>query len=45
MWAFGGSEPLDTSGLRRVELSVGDATLAFTPDDVADVVRELLPHA
>jgi threonine aldolase len=45
LWAFGGSEPLDTPGLRRLELTVGDATLAFTPDDVAGVVRQFLPDA
>ena len=44
LWAFGGSATLDTPGLRRLELTVGDATLAFTPDDVADVVREFLPR-
>jgi threonine aldolase len=43
LWAFGGSVALDTPGLRGLELSVGDATLAFTPDDVAELVRELLP--
>jgi threonine aldolase len=45
LWAFGGSEPLDTPGVRRLELTVGDATLAFTPDDVAGVVRQFLPDA
>jgi threonine aldolase len=45
LWAFGGSEPLDTPGLRRLELTVGDATLGFTPDDVAGVVRQFLPDA
>ena len=44
LWAFGGSAPLDTPGLRR-ELTVGDATLAYTPDEVADIVRELVPGA
>lgn len=43
LWAFGGGAPLDTPSLRGLELTVGDATLAFTPDEVADIVRELLP--
>ncbi len=43
LWAFGGSGPVDTPGIRALELTVGDATLAFSPDEVADVVRELLP--
>lgn len=41
----GGAGSVDNPGLRRLELTVGDATLAFTPDDVAAVVRELLPRA
>jgi threonine aldolase len=44
LWAFGGGASVDTPGLRGLELTVGDATLAFTPDDVADIVRELLPR-
>jgi threonine aldolase len=45
LWAFGGGAPLDTPGLCGLELTVGDATLAFTPDEVADIVHELLPRA
>jgi threonine aldolase len=45
VWAFGGSGPLDTPRMRGLELTVGDATLAFSPDEVADIVRELLPRA
>ena len=30
-------------GPRRVELTVGDATLAMAPVEVADAVRALLP--
>jgi hypothetical protein len=44
LWAFGGSMALDTPGVRGLELTVGDATLHFTPSDVAEVVRELLPR-
>jgi len=43
LWTFGGSSPTDTPGTRRVELTVGDATLAFTPAEVAAAVRALLP--
>jgi threonine aldolase len=43
LWAFGGSMPADTPGYRRVELSVGDATLALTPREVTAAVRALLP--
>lgn len=43
LWAFGDSRPTDTPGFRRVELSVGDATLAVTSEQVASAVRALLP--
>jgi threonine aldolase len=43
LWTWGGSSPTDTPGLRRVELTVGDATLAMAPGEVADAVRGLLP--
>jgi threonine aldolase len=43
LWTWGGSSPTDTPGVRRVELTVGDATLAMAPEEVADVVRALLP--
>jgi threonine aldolase len=43
VWAWGGASPTDTPGIRRVELFVGDATLEFTPADVARIVRYLLP--
>ena len=43
LWTWGGSSPMDTPSYRRVELTVGDATLAFTPAEVADAVRALLP--
>lgn len=42
LWAFGGSAPADVPGYRALELSVGDATLEFTADEVAQVVRSLL---
>ena len=44
LWAFSGSIPADVPGYRRLELSVGDATLAFTPRQVADVISAFLPR-
>ena len=43
LWTWGGSSPTDTPAVRRVELTVGDATLAMAPADVAAAVRALLP--
>jgi threonine aldolase len=43
VWSWGGTTPTDTPGLRRVELTVGDATLELSPSDVARFVRFLLP--
>ena len=43
LWTWGGSAATDTPAIRRVELTVGDATLAFSPEAVASAVRELLP--
>jgi threonine aldolase len=43
LWTWGGSSPAETPGYRRVELTVGDATMTFTPAEVARAVRELLP--
>jgi threonine aldolase len=43
LWTWRGTWPADTPGVRRVELSVGDATLELTPDEVAAAVRGLLP--
>lgn len=45
IWAVGGTAPTDTPGVRRIELSVGDATLGFSPAEVAAIVRTLLPAA
>ncbi len=43
LWSFGGSRVAETPGWRWVELSVGDAALALTPEEVAAAVRALLP--
>jgi threonine aldolase len=45
VWAFSGSGAAETPGIRAMELTVGDATLGFTPGEVANIVRELLPRA
>ena len=45
IWAVGGTAPTDTPGIRRIELSVGDATLVFSPAEAARVIRFLLPDA
>ena len=42
LWAFGGSSPTDTPGIQRVELYVGDATLALKPTEIAAAVRFLI---
>jgi threonine aldolase len=43
VWAFSGTAPTDTPGIRRVELGVGEATLGFTPPEVARIIRSLMP--
>ena len=43
LWTWSGSSPTEIPGYRRVELTIGDATLAFTPTEIADAVRGLLP--
>jgi threonine aldolase len=43
LWTWGGSTPTDTPGIRRVELTVGDATLVLSVDEVVAAVQALLP--
>jgi threonine aldolase len=43
LWGFGGSFGADVPGYQRVELFCGDATLKFSPREVAEIVREYLP--
>ena len=43
VWAWGATVPTDSPGIRRVELSVVEATLAFSPAEVARIVGFLLP--
>ena len=43
LWTWSGSLPTETPGYRRVELTVGEATLGFTPPEVVAAVRTLLP--
>ena len=42
LWTWPGSSPTDHPDWRSVELTAGDATLEFTPEEVAGVVRRLL---
>ena len=44
-WTWPGSMSTGVPGIRRVELTVGEATLGFSPADVARIVRSLLPDA
>ena len=44
VWTWSGSSATDTPGIRRVELAVGDDTLAFSVGEVAEIVRALLPE-
>ncbi len=43
IWAFSMTAPTDVPGIRRVELAVGEATLGFTPSDVARIIGYFLP--
>jgi len=43
LWTWAGSMSTDTPGIRRIELAVGDATLALTVDEVVAAVRALVP--
>jgi threonine aldolase len=43
IWTWPGTAPTDTPGVRRVELGVGEATMGFSPAEVARIVRFLLP--
>ena len=43
VWFVGGTAPTDTPGIRRVELSVGESTLTFSPAEVARIIGFLLP--
>ncbi len=45
VWTWSGSWPTDTPGLRRVELSVNEATMTFSTVEVARLVRMLLPRS
>ena len=45
MWTWPGSVATDVPGVRAVELSVGDATMALTPEQVRDVVARLVGSA
>lgn len=42
LFTWARSNPTDSPSIRRVELTVGDATLGFTPREVAAIVRRLV---
>jgi len=42
IFTWAGSSPSDTPSIRVVELTVGDATLTFSPDEVAKIVEDLV---
>jgi threonine aldolase len=42
LWVGLHSSPSERAGWRRVELTVGDATLDFTPDQVRDIIASLI---
>ena len=42
LFTWPGTMPSATPSIRRVELTVGDATLRFTPQEVAQIVRQLI---
>ena len=43
LWTWSGSGATNSPTIRRVELTVGASTLAFSPASVATAVRALLP--
>jgi len=43
LWTWSGSSPAEIPDYRRVELTVGDATLAFTPAEISTAIQGLLP--
>jgi hypothetical protein len=42
VWTWSFAFPSETPGWSVVELSVGDATLGFTPAEVRDLVADIL---
>ncbi len=45
LWTCGGSMATETPSTRRLELTVGDATLTMTPAEVVAAVRAIQPVA
>lgn len=45
IWTFAESRPTDSPSWRKVELTVGDATMDFSGAEVRDLVDRLLPPA
>jgi threonine aldolase len=44
LWVGLRSAPSELAGRRRIELTVGDATLDFPPDQVRDIIASLVSH-
>ena len=44
LWVGLRSAPSEQAGWRRIELTVGDATLDFPPDQVRDIIASLVSH-
>lgn len=45
IWSWPGAYPTDSPAWQVVELSVGDATMEWSPEDVADFIDRLLAEA
>jgi hypothetical protein len=43
VWTWPRAAPTESPQVQAVELQVGDATMGFTPAEVRDVIRRLLP--
>jgi threonine aldolase len=43
VWTWPRSTPTDSPRVQRIELSVGDATLGFAPQEVRTILQSLLP--
>jgi threonine aldolase len=42
VFTWSATSPTDTPGVRGLELTVGDATLQFSPEEVASIIRDLI---
>jgi threonine aldolase len=42
IWTFARSSPTGIPDVQRVELAIGDATLGFTPEEIGELLQDLL---